>query len=100
MTTMLDMRWCCAGFEAFYGNAGEQGAGILVGRDSLGEPEFTLQYRAVDRETEMPVNSEKPVASIIDVGVQYCPWCGSKLEKWYGRKIDVLYRPELKIPGP
>ena len=94
------MKWCCPGFEAIYGNAGQQGAGILVGRNSIGEPEFTMQYRAVDKKEKLPVNSENPVASVVDIGMQYCPWCGCKLEKWYGKNVDTLYRPELKITSP
>jgi len=42
------VKWCCVGFESFYGQGGRQGAGILVGRDSIGDPEFIMQYRAAD----------------------------------------------------
>lgn len=94
------MKWCCLGFEGFYGNAGQQGAAILVGRDYSGYPEFTLQYRVVDEGEQITINSEKPVASVVDVGIQYCPWCGSHLYTWYGTHVDILYRPHLKITSP
>lgn len=74
------MRWCCPGFEGFYGNAGQRGAGILIGINSIGEPEFTLQYRAVDEGEDISINSESLVSSVVDVGMQYCPWCGRKLD--------------------
>jgi hypothetical protein len=92
------MKWCCVGFESFYGNGGHQGAGLLVGRDSLGEPEFIMQYRAADREQRIEFSSEDPIAPIIDIRLQYCPWCGRNLEKWYGNFIEDLYRPDLRIP--
>lgn len=93
------MKWCCPGFEGFYGNAGQRGAGILVGRDSRERPEFTLQYRAADAGDETSLSSENLISPIVEVGLQYCPWCGRNLEKWYGKGVDDLYRPYLKIPS-
>ena len=92
------MKWCCAGFESFYGNAGHQGAGLLVGRDSLGEPEFIMQYRATDTGQKIEFSSEDPIAPVVDVRLQYCPWCGRNLEKCYGNIVEDLYRPHLRIP--
>jgi hypothetical protein len=94
------MKWCCPGFESFYINAGQQGAGILVGRDSIGQPEFTMQYRAADKSEKLVITSEAPIASVVDIRMQYCLWCGRNLEKWYGSKVDALYRPSLKITQP
>lgn len=91
------MKWCCPGFEGFYGNAGQRGAAVLIGRDSMGEPEFTMQYRAVEEGDEQSINSESLVSPVVDVGMQYCPWCGRKLDKWYSKSVDALYRPGLKI---
>jgi hypothetical protein len=34
------MKWCCTAFEGWYGQAGERGIGILIGRDSTEIPEF------------------------------------------------------------
>ena len=91
------MKWCCPGFEGFYGLAGERGAGILIGRDSTGEPEFTLQFRAVNHGDELSIDSTSLVSRVVDVGMQYCPWCGRKLDKWYGKYVDELHRPGFKI---
>lgn len=91
------MKWCCMGFESFYGNGGLQGAGLLVGRDSLGEPEFIMQYRAIGMGQSIEFSSEDPIASVIDVRLQFCPWCGRNLEKWYGNSVEDLYRPHLRI---
>lgn len=94
------MKWCCPGFEGFYGNAGKAGPAILVGRDSTGRPEFTLQFRAVEQGMNITLSAEGPISSMVDVGMQYCLWCGRNLEKWYGNKVDALYRPTLKITQP
>lgn len=96
------MKWCCPGFHGSYDEAGHRGGGVLVGRDFQGRPEFTLQYRAVDKEQEQSVSSaiaslEPPIALVVDIGMRYCPWCGCDLETWYGEAADSLYRPDLKI---
>jgi hypothetical protein len=91
------MKWCCLGFEANYDKAGERGLGILVGRDSTGRAEFTLQFRAFDKGAEQSINSEHPISLVEDIGMRYCPWCGRDLETWYGDAVDSLYRPDLKI---
>jgi len=94
------MKWCCLGFEANYGNAGQRGMSILVGRNYEGRPEFTLQFRTVDKGNEQFISSSNetiPISLVEDVGMCYCPWCGRDLEKWYGDYVDSLYRPDLKI---
>ena len=94
------MRWCCIAFESRYEAAGERGIAILVGRNSAGKPEFVLQHRAVDKEIESLPITEYPLSVVSDICIHYCPWCGRKLDKWYGKYVDELYRPGLKIPCP
>lgn len=96
------VKWCCSGFEGHYGEAGRRGSAVLIGLDFEGRPEFTLQFRAVDKEHEQSVSSaivslETPVGIVVDVGMRFCPWCGRDLEKWYGDVAGALYRPDLKI---
>lgn len=69
----------------------------MIGRDSTMAPKFTLQYRATDQGDEMSVISQHPISTVVEVGLQYCPWCGCNLEKWYGEYVDKLSRPNLKI---
>lgn len=99
----MGIKWCCVGFEGHYGEAGRRSTGILVGRDSQGRPQFTLQFRAVDKGNERSVSAataglEIPISLVVDVGMQYCPWCGRDLEKWYGNVVEALFRPDFKIP--
>lgn len=70
---------------------------VLVGRNSVGKPEFVLQHRAVDQEVTSLPNTEYPISVVTDEYIHYCPWCGRKLDKWYGKYVDELYRPDFKI---
>lgn len=91
------MKWCCVGFEAGYERAGQRGSAILVGRDSLGAPDFTFQVRVVDMGLEGSVKSDNPLSLITDVRFVFCPWCGRNAEQFYRGSVDALYRPDLKI---
>lgn len=92
------MKWCCSIFEDSYKSAGERGAAILVGRDYFGKPEFTIQHRTVDIGiTDAPI-TEYPMAWVFETRISYCPWCGRELNEVYGKEVDNLNRPELKIP--
>ena len=91
------MNRCCAAFEGWYGQAGERGIGILIGRDSTGTAEFTLQYRAIEQCDEKLITSQKPISPVVDVRLQYCPWCGRDLAKWYAPYVDKLFKPYLRI---
>ncbi len=94
------MKWCCPVFKSWYEGAGERGFAILVGRNSAGKPEFILQHRSLDNEVESLPETEFPMSIVSEVYVDYCPWCGRMLDKWYGKYVDELYRPDLKIPDP
>jgi len=91
------MKWCCITFKDWYETAGERGTGILVGRNSVGKPEFIIQHRAVDREITLLPPTDYPVTTTSEFHISYCPWCGRQLDKWYGKYVDELYRPNLKI---
>jgi hypothetical protein len=91
------MKWCCAGFENRYQLAGERSIAVLVDENGLGEPEFILQARAFDRGEEPSINTAVPMSLVIDAAMQFCPWCGVSLRKWYGKYICELVRPGYKI---
>jgi len=91
------MKWCCVGFKSAYDAAGQRGSAILIGRDSLNAPEFTLQYRAIDAGKENYIQSDIPTSIIIDVRILFCLWCGANLEKFYAGQIDALFRNGLRI---
>lgn len=91
------MKWCCLTFKSWYEAAGKRGIAILVGRNSLKEPEFVIQQRAVDKDSEPLPNTDYPISLISDVCISYCPWCSRELKKWYRKDIDALYRPNLRV---
>ena len=91
------MKWCCIGFKAHYESAGQRGAAYLVGRDSLGAPEFMIQYRAVDKGDETHVQTDIPASIIVDARIVFCPHCGVNLAKFYKNEIDSLYRDGFEI---
>lgn len=94
------MEWCCLTFRGWYEAAGERGLAVLVGRNPSGQAEFLIQHRAVDAGSESSVHSESPVSLVSEVGIAFCPWCGRDLNKIYGKNVDALHRPDLKIEAP
>lgn len=94
------MKWCCPAFKSWYEGAGERGFAILVGRDENRKPQFVIQHRSVDPGAQDLVKAETPISLVADIQIDFCPWCGWKLEKWYGENVDVLYRAGLKITYP
>jgi hypothetical protein len=93
------MKWCCFGFKVGYESAGRRGGAILVGRDSVGAPDISLQFRAVDKGREDSIRGgDAPISLVEDIRFAFCPWCGRNALKWYRKNIDALFRPDLKIP--
>jgi len=91
--------WCCAGFEGNYQRGGHRGAGIVVNRALPDHAFFVLQFRAVEPGSEKEVSGPPhiSVSLVSDVGMQFCPWCGTNLTEFYGTRINDLYRPGLAI---
>jgi len=85
------------GFEAGYNSAGRRGHAYLIGRDSLGKPEFLQQFRAVKRGDENGLESSVHCALVTDIRIRYCPTCGADLFEWYGERIDELHRAGFEI---
>lgn len=59
---------------------------VLVGRNSVGKPEFIIQRRAVDKEIDLLPPTEYPVATISEVCISCCPWCGRELDELVWKK--------------
>jgi hypothetical protein len=94
------MKWCCTPFRAWYEVAGQRGFAILIGRDSKGLGEFTVQHRLADKNTPELPPTDYPVSIISEIDISYCPWCGRNLKEWYAKDISELYRPGLRIDPP
>jgi hypothetical protein len=93
--------WCCAGFcDSFKGNferAEIDGLfrdrrGFFVScRQEQDGPLFTLTCRAVASENvpKLPV-MPVPISLESEMGMRFCPWCGTNLAKHYARHLDLL----------
>jgi hypothetical protein len=89
---MTGVKWCCAQFQGIYDNAGRRGFSILVGM--MGdEPAFLLVHRAVDDDDVVRGPAGLLVATLTHTGLLHCPWCGTRLAKFYRRSIPDLLRP-------
>jgi hypothetical protein len=94
------MKWCCVGFEAAYQAAGERSIAIVVDEDDEGNAEFFLQARTFDIGTEPHLKLNVPMSLTTQTGLQFCPWCGVHLQKWYGRYARELKTPQFRIDRP
>lgn len=91
------MKWCCVGFKAHYDHAGQRGSAILIGRDLESAPEFVLQHRILDADEVWPKDAPAHVVLVSDERIQFCPWCGTNLDRFYGKQVDALTKPGLRI---
>jgi hypothetical protein len=94
------VKWCCPGFQNAWEQAGRRGFGIIVSQNSVGKPQFTLQFRMadVDKEASMTLPTTPfPISRVGEMGMVYCPWCGRNLAERYANFSKVLSRPELLI---
>ncbi len=94
------MNWCCLTFKSRYDAAGDVGLAVLAGKGSTGSAEFILQHRILPKGMESEMDSELHLPLVSETRIHYCPWCGRDLGKWYGKHIDALDRPNLKILIP
>ncbi len=63
-----------------------------------GQPEFVLQSRAFEKDQEpTDLIAEVPMSLVTESNMQFCPWCGKNLVRWYRHVIDTLIRPDFKI---
>jgi len=91
------MRWCYQPFQGYFDKAGHRGLAVVVDRDSEGIARFVIQHRSIDVESEQPTSIDVPMSLVSEVQIQYCPWCGQRLNHWYKGDVDNLLRPGLRI---
>jgi len=90
------MEWCCAVFQGWFQTAGTRGLGVFVSGSSSPAPSFILQFRALDPGKAAP-HTEYPLSSVLDVHIQFCPWCGANLKKFYRNTYSSLEKPGLRL---
>jgi len=83
--------FCCDGMKSLIANAGQRGISVLVYNTSSGF-RFNIQGRAISKEDEnrlaqhptpnpTPLTSDGHLTISANCGLNYCPFCGTKLQK-------------------
>ena len=85
------------GFEHFSKEAGNRGFGIFSHKWEDGEWTFWLQFRALDPDGRQPVEAPIPLTLVSEIRLNYCPWCGAKLQEFYEFSVEGLKRTDLKL---
>jgi hypothetical protein len=78
------MEYCCTGLRNLVACAGGRGNAVVVWLDSSGEPRLLLQSRGVsfdDQSKLRPADVDVKVNLSAEIGMRYCPLCGSLLEQ-------------------
>jgi hypothetical protein len=91
------MKWCCAGVENAFLEAGRRGVGFFVAESRSARPTFVLQFRAMAAGAVPPDPSDSHLTLVTDLAISYCPWCGKRLDRFYRKQLESLERPELQI---
>jgi hypothetical protein len=90
-------RWCCDAFRNRYDRGGDRSIAVLVDRNFAGEPRFLLQARAFEQGEEPQLDLPVAMSLVSEDAIVFCPWCGVPLQRFYGKDIDALIRPSLRI---
>jgi len=89
------MKFCCAGIEGLYENAGLREFAVFAARYPDGFV-FVLQHRALDPDV-LPPFTESPMSIVSELLLKYCPWCGINLNQFYQDRLTELDKSELKL---
>lgn len=96
--------WCCQHFRWAFERRARRGQFIFASSPTAGvRPtySFWLAFRSVDREhlSRLPPSPLAPADAIISLSsmqaIFYCPWCGRRLARYYGRSAARLVDPDV-----
>lgn len=76
---------------------GREESAFLLVVIQRGLPSSRFNIGPFEQGDEKLITSQKLISPVVDVGLQYCPWCGRDLERWYEKHVDELHRPHLRI---
>jgi hypothetical protein len=94
------MAFCCEQFRLNFEMAGTRGFGVFsVGRFYKDKPAFIIQHRALDLNADPPMFAPSPLSLVSEMHIQFCPWCGTQLEEFYGNSPEIT-KPDLKLLYP
>lgn len=85
------IKWCCPAFQGNYEAFGGRGFSIVVVIKEPGTFQFKLVSRAIDKVHMHSLTSTLvPVSLLTETGIQFCPWCGCNLSKYYQSYVHEL----------
>ena len=90
------MDWCCLAFKEHFEFAGSRGLAVFVFTKNGPPPEFILQHRSLDLGASLSY-TDVPLSLLAEAHIYFCPWCGTKLEKFYQHTYRQLDRSDLKL---
>jgi hypothetical protein len=103
------MKWCCSLFSEAIHDDSPEGLNIVVVTDHDRNNRFALQFRAVEEnEQEILIGKigffNKRVILKWTQFINFCPWCGKDLRKFYknhifnnAKDIDSFVEPKGDI---
>jgi hypothetical protein len=91
------MKFCCRAFEHWHGAAGTRGFGVFAAESEQDQAMFLIQHRALDADARSPEYSPSPLSLVSDLIIQFCPWCGTKLDEFYRVTKKQIDRTDLKL---
>lgn len=93
------MKFCCEQFRLNFEMSGTRGFGVFsVGNFYKDQTAFIIQHRAIEPGAEPPSFTKSPLSLVSQMHIQFCPWCGTELDEFYGASPEIM-RPDLQI-GP
>jgi len=111
---MARSEWCCNGLSHAFAQRADRGIYVFASRLGPSSPvSFWLAMRSVTqadlrRRENLGPSSTVPVTLATRVPIRFCPWCGKRLDRFYGpngnQLIDTsldaeFYLPESPAPG-
>src|SRR5262245_41592286 len=87
-------RWCCETFKTRFEAAGDRDFAVIV-EPFLDGFAFALQYRALEPDDPGPIDHPRPISTIGEVHIHFCPWCGRSVQESYGATLSEMVRPGL-----
>ena len=101
---MARPKWCCSSFETAYADRRQRSIFVFADEPSESgeEPRFWLASRALDFDQ---ANADPPVEIPLHLAltpstrkpVAFCPWCGTRLARFYRKRFTQLLDPEVSL---
>lgn len=91
------MDWCCVGMESHIKNPCDIGFTIIIYQDDQFLVRSVIQSRSINIDDFKKNIFDVHISAINEIEINYCPWCGVQIEKWYKNHISEISRKDLLI---